>query len=253
MKRRYGRLALALLSGVLLLPASAQGASSSPPASLLERVSQAFAAEMHGAVGMQRHSSTTIRAGPITHTEVSDSGALFNGGAFVQIKYYKVADDGKAFSATQLTSRNDETNTDWSQGKVFFKEPYDGRYSADYTLSAPRACSGCASGLVAVTFTSAIRDEQHGDGTMWIDESTARVITLTYTPNAMPSHATSGTVTERSSLAAPGIWYVTRIDETYGGREAIISGTGTFVGTFDHFKRFASVAQGQTALDDGTI
>jgi hypothetical protein len=35
--------------------------------------------------------------------------------------------------------------------------------------------------------------------------------------------------------------------------ETLIAGTGTFIGTFDHFKRLASVAQGQLALDNGTI
>ncbi len=88
---------------------------------------------------------------------------------------------------------------------------------------------------------------------MWIDSTTARVKELIYTPNVLPSHATSGSVTEISSSAAPGIWYVTRIDESYRGHEAIISGTGTFSGTFDRIRRFSSPAQGQAALDDGTI
>jgi len=202
---------------------------------------------------MQRHFSTTIKAGPIRHTETSESGVLFNDGTFVKIKYYQVADDGKAFSAKQLQAREAQTNSDWTTGKIFFKEPYDRRFMGDYSFSQPQVCAGCPNTLLVVRFTSAIQDAQHGNGMMWIDSTTARVKQLTYAPNALPSHATSGSVSEISSNPAPGIWYVTRIDESYNGRAAIISGTGTFTGTFDRIRRFPSLAQGQAALEDGTI
>jgi hypothetical protein len=242
---------------LLFAPVAAPGAQS--PAgvtaipSLVQKTALAYAAELRGAVGMQRHFSTTIKAGPVTHSETSDSGILFNNGAFVKIKYYKIADDGKVFSAAQIRARESQTNKDWSAGKIFFKEPYDQRYMGDYNFSQPQVCSGCPSGVLAVSFRSALRDVQHGNGTMWIDSAHSRVTELIYTPNALPPHATSGTVTEVSSNPAPGIWYVTRIDETYLGHELIFKGTGKFSGTFDRMQRFPSLAQGEAALNAGTI
>jgi hypothetical protein len=242
---------------LLLAPVAATGAQSRPGVtaipSLVQKAALAYAAGLRGAIGMQRHFSTTIKAGPVTHSESSDSGILFNNGAFVKIKYYRIADDAKAFSAAQIRARESQTNKDWTAGKIFFKEPYDERYMGDYSFSQPQACSGCPSGLLAVNFRSELQDVQHGNGIMWIDSGRARVTELIYTPNALPPHATSGTVTEVSSNPAPGIWYVTRIDETYQGHELIVKGTGKFSGTFDRMRRFSSLAQGEAALNAGTI
>jgi hypothetical protein len=254
--KSYAPLRLLPLVCILLAPAATGGqgdAAVTAVPSLVEKAALAYAAELHGAIGMQRHFSTTIKAGPVTHTETSDSGILFDNGTFVKIKYYRIADDGKAFSAAQILARESETNTDWSAGKIFFKEPYDERYMQDYSFSAAQACSGCPSGLMAVNFTSTIQDAQHGKGIMWIDSASAHVTELIYTPNALPSHATSGSVTEVSSNPVPDIWYVTRINETYQGHELIVSGTGAFTGTFDEIRHFASLAQGQAALDADTI
>jgi len=236
---------------VLALAACASQAAETP-AAIVERAVVAYTSEVHGAIGMMRHFSTSIQAGPVRHSETSESGVLLTDGAFTKIKYYQVTQDRKAFDATKLAQRDSQTNADWAAGKIFFKEPYDRRFSEDYQFALAAACADCPAGTVAVTFTSALRDAQHGKGTMWIDSASARVVKLTYSPNAFPPHANSGTVTETSSESS-GIWYVTRIDESYRGHELILTGTGTFTGTFDHFRRFPSVTEGGAALGNGTI
>jgi hypothetical protein len=240
-------LVLSLMSGA----SQAAPAPSAVPA-IVEHAMAAYAAEMRGAIGMMRHFSTSIQAGPIRHGETSESGVLLEDGAFSKIKYYQVTQDGKAFDATKLAQRDSQTNTDWAAGKIFFKEPYDPRFIGDYTFALSTGCVDCPAGTVAVAFTSAVRDAQHGSGTMLIDSANARVETLTYSPNAFPPHATSGKVTETSSESS-GIWYVTHIDESYRGHSFILTGTGTFTGTFDHFRRFPSVGEGDGALGNGTI
>src|ERR1700686_42794 len=249
------RLTALLCLLVLPIPASAAQAALGPAAvpTLVQRASAAYSVDLRGTLGMQRHFSTTIKAGPVRHTETSESGVLFSNGAFVKIKYYRVVEDGKTFSAKQLQDREAQTNRDWVAGKIFFKEPYDQRFLGDYSFSQPQVCTGCPSTLLVVRFTSTVQDAQHGNGMMWLDSTTAPAKELIYTPYVLPSHATSGSVTEISSNPAPGIWYVTRIDEAYRGHELIVSGTGTFTGTFDRLRRFSSLAQGQAALNDGTI
>src|SRR6202051_69598 len=147
MHRQQASSRLPALLCVLLLPipASAAQAAPGPPGvpTLVQRPTTAYSADVRGTLGMQRHFSTTIKAGPIRHTETSESGVLFNDGTFVKIKYYQVADDGKAFSAKQLQAREAQTNSDWTTGKIFFKEPYDRRFMGDYSFSQPQVCAGC--------------------------------------------------------------------------------------------------------------
>jgi hypothetical protein len=224
-----------------------------PVPAIVERAAEAYAKGLHGFVGMQRHFDTSISAGPVHHSEQSDSGILLSDGAFAALEYYHITRDGSAFTTAQLTDRTAVTTQNWVTGKVFFKEPYDRHYMSDYHFDASVACAACSQGTVAVGFSSAVHDAQHGGGTMWIDEATARVEKLTYVPYVLPPHATSGSVTETNGEPLPELWYVARIDQKYGGRLLFVGGTGTFTGVLDHFKRFASSADGMAALHNATI
>lgn len=246
-------LALAAATTLGAVPARAQSPAATAVPALVLRAVAAFQSDVHGVIGLHRHFTTLIQGGPVKHSEESDSGFIMNDGAFVRIHYYRVADDGRPFTVQQLDQRETQTNRDWSDGKVFFKEPYDRRYVADYRFSEPEACTACPDGTMAVRFTSPIKDSQHGNGTMWIGTATARVYKLTYVPNALPPHATSGTITEIGGEALPDIWYVIRIDESYRGHELVLSGTATFTGIFDRFRRFASLSEAESALQSESI
>ncbi len=254
---KMSRHSAALLAATTLLLASGAQrtqASGSGVPSIVLRASSAFRTTMRGVVGMQRHFTTEVRGGPVTHGEQSDSGQLMQDGQFVKIAYYRIVRDGQTFSSSQIQQRNDETNNDWAAGKVFFKEPYDPHYISDYSFEQSQAaCSACRPGTQAVNFASTIHDSQHGSGVMYIVTSNARVVKLTYTAYVLPPHASSGSVTETGGQALPDLWYVVRIDETYRGHEFVLSGTGTFTGIFDHFRRFSSLSAGESALQAQTI
>jgi hypothetical protein len=238
----------------LLLGTGAFAVAAEPPGvpEVVQRAQAVFTTSMRGILGLQRHFTTTIDAGIARHSEESESGMLFKDGVFVTAKYYKIVDDNKPLSEKQIVDRDAQTNQGWATGKIFFKEPYDPRYVGDYKFAEQAGCD-CGMGMVAVTFSSEVRDAQHGAGTMWIQSASGRVTKLTYTPYVLPPHATSGTCTETSGEALPNVWTVMRIDEVYQGRELILKGSATFVGTFDHFERFSSVAEGETAVQKGTI
>jgi hypothetical protein len=250
---KSGMVLCVVLLVAMTLGVSASGTHATPVPAIVLRAAAVYATNVRGIIGMQRHFSTVLHAGPVHHTEESDSGQLMNGGSFVKITYFRIADDGKEFSAQQIAQRDAQTNQDWTVGKIFFKEPYDRRYIGEYTFDQPQACAACPAGTVAVSFGSRIKDTQHGSGTMWIELATGRVDKLTYIPNVLPSHATFGTVTETSGKAMQNVWYVTRIDGTYQGRAFVLKGTGTFTGVFDHFRRFSTVTQGEAALHAATI
>ncbi len=258
--RRLSRLALATgamlcaaLLGTMTLGVRAGTSNATPVPAIVQRAAAVYSVNVRGVIGMQRHFSTVLHAGPVHHTEESNSGFLMSDGSFVKIEYSGIADDGKALTAQQITQRDTQTNQDWTVGKILFKEPYDPRFISGYAFDPPQACAACPRGTVAVNFGSGIKDTQHGDGTMWIEQATGRVDRLTYIPNVLPSHATFGTVTETSGWALPNVWYVTRIDGTYQGKAFLLKGTGTFTGVFDHFRRFSTMAQGEASLRADTI
>jgi len=246
-----------LLAGMVIMTMILGGlyrapASSSAVPTIVQRASSVYASQVRGVISMQRHFTTQLSGGGLFHHgENSDSGQLMENGKFVKIAYYRIVRDGHTFSSSEVRQRADQTNKDWAAGKVFFKEPYDAQYIDDYAFGEPQtACSSCPSGTQAVSFTSAKRDAQHGSGTMYINVANAHVVRLEYTPYSLPPHATSGTVTEVGGAALPDLWYVVRINEVYTGHALVFSGTGTFTGIFDHFRRFASLAAGETALQN---
>lgn len=246
------RVGLLLLLGTSPALTSAQ-AMPTDVAAIVRRASETYVLEMHGFVGMERHFTTKLRGGPFEHGEQSDSGQLFRDGKFVQIAYYRIVRDGQQLTVSQVAQRNERANKDWAAGKVFFKEPYDPRYMSEYTFEASPECSGCSAGTQGIRFDSSIRDGQHGAGVMYIDLKTGHVLKLTYIPNALPPHATSGTVTEVGGQVLPHLWHVSHITEVYQGHAFFFSGTGTFTGVFDHFRRLPTLTAGESALEDQTI
>ena len=247
-----GALCTALV-GVLMHGARADELSpTNPIPDIVQRAAAVYEAEVSGVVGMQRHFTTMIHAGPIHHTEHSDSGFLMRDGTYTRIKYYQIADDGQPFTAEQTAIRESQTNRAWSEGKIFFKEPYDARFLGDYQFDVAPTCAECSDGTVAVNFKSGVRDSQHGSGTMWIDQA-AHVTRVVFAPNRLPPHATSGTVTEIASEVWPGTWFVTQIQAAYKGRLLLLTGGATFTATFDHFQRFERVGDADQALENGSI
>jgi hypothetical protein len=245
--------ACAVFVGVMMHGARSDELSPTYPIpDVVQQAATVYEAEVRGVVGMQRHFTTVIHAGPIHHTEHSDSGFLMRDGTFTRIKYYQIADDGQPFTPEQTAIRESQTNRDWSEGKIFFKEPYDERFLGDYQYDVTTMCTGCQEGVVAVNFTSDIKDNQHGSGTMWVDAA-GHVTKVVFSPNKMPPHANYGTVTEIASEVMPGVWYVTQIQATYKGRLLLLTGGATFTATFDHFHRFDRVGDANEALDDGSI
>lgn len=249
--KTFAILACAGVTTACLYAAAASSTVTEVPA-VVQHAAEAYSHSIRGVLGMQRHFQTVIQAGPIRRSEQSDSGQLLIDGSSLRIKFYRVIRDGHSLSAQALTQRDEQTNKEWDAGRVYFKEPYDPRYSADYSYDVQSDCV-CPDHIVAVNFASSLQDNQHGKGTMWIDEQSGRVQQLTYRPNVLPLHATTGSVTEFSSEALPDFWYVTKIEEHFEGHAFVIKGSGTFTASFDHFRRFSNADSARVALQNDSI
>ena len=196
-----------------------------------------------GVIVHERHMSVSAVAGPAHFSESNDALLLLSDGAFRHIHFVHMMENGKALAPDQISKRESENNGEFERGTGFFKQPYDRRYLTDYAYTVLPSCD-CPSGQVAVRFTSALHDDQHGAGEMHIDAASGRVIDLTYAPFVFPDHANAGTVSETFGEPLPGLWTIVRIDKSYTGRVLFVSGHGTASETLDNFHRFSDADAG---------
>lgn len=119
---------------------------------------------------------------------------------------------------------------------------FDSRYLSDYSYRV--AACRCAANERAIAFRSTVRDDQHGDGLMYIDRATGRVLDLTYTPNVLPKYANVATTTESFGEPLPGLWCIVQIERIYSGHLAFFRGHGVISETLDHFSRPRSAGAG---------
>ena len=192
----------------------------------------------------ERHITLSAEAGLAHFSQSNDAIMLMNDGVYTHIHYLDIEEKGHELDANDVGKRESANNRDLEHGVGFFKQPFDQRYLADYQYATvPSASSN--SGEIEVHFASLIHDDQHGAGTMRIDEATGHVMELTYTPNAFPDHANSGTVSETFAQVLPGLWAIVRIDRVYGGRVLFVSGHGEVTEVLDHFHHFTNAGTGE--------
>ena len=130
-----------------------------------------------------------------------------------------------------------------------YRLPIETKYLAEYRFSAgSAACDRCPADAVAVDFTSTKRDDGHGDGTMWIDDSSHRFLALHFHPSALPAHTDSADIAVTFGQVLPDLWDVTLTEQQYNGHELIFHGWGHVEQRQSEYRRFASVADALKAL-----
>lgn len=123
-----------------------------------------------------------------------------------------------------------------------YRLPIDTKYLPEYRFAAGSAsCGGCAPGAIAVDFTSLRRDDEHGDGTMWIDGSSQHVVAMHFHPSVLPAHADSGDITVAFGQVLPDLWDVTVTEQRYDGHTFIFHGWGHVEQRQSEYRRLPSV------------
>lgn len=238
-------LASAVLAGTL---APAAASSEGSPA-LVRRALATFAGEHHGTLVAERHLAFSLHAGPFGRDVSNDIGVVINDGDFVRTKYYAQTSNGKIDDEATLRSAERDANRELDGGRGFFKRPIDPRYAEDYRFD-PAECADCGVDTRTFSFTSKVRDEQHGDGTVTIDEATGHVLSLSYTLDKAPPHASSAHVVETFGQALPKLWTCVRVAETFRGRLGPIGGSASMHYTLDHFRRLVAKNGASATLDE---
>jgi hypothetical protein len=250
MRGNAGSLGLVPLGIGLVVSLLMQGtASAAEPVSTLVRKAVAqYAADNRGDLAFSRHLAFSLHVGPMAHDVRNEIGVLMHDGAYMRVRYYSAATNGKTEDDSELRRQEETANGDLAGGRGFFKRPVDPHYTADYRFDSA-ACAECTAGEVAVAFTSLVHDRQHGSGTMVLDETTGRVHSIAYTYDRPPEHASAADGVETFGEAIPGLWTCLHVQETYHGHLGLIGGTASLTYTLDHFRRFAQLDAALAALD----
>jgi hypothetical protein len=211
--RRLNCFALALVSTTLALDSARPAAAQDDAPAIVRAAVAAYAAEHRGTIAFSRHLNFSLRVGPMSQVVRNEIGVLMRDGAMVRTKYYSAETNGKSDDLSKLRQEEERANDELASGRSFFKRPVDSRYAADYRFE-PATCDGCEHGVEAVKFTSLERDAEHGDGTMTIDRASSRVLTIEYTVNRPPQHASVERVVETFGDALPDLWTCVRVEQT---------------------------------------
>src|SRR5512146_1176365 len=166
------------------------GASAPVVPDVLSKAAAANDSALGGTVVSVRHISVSVAAGPAHYSEQNDALVVMEDGAFTRVRYLRVVQNGKGLSPDQLVQRDEENNHELERGSAFFKQPFDRRYLQDYTYGG-QITVRAPNNESEITFRSLIRDDQHGDGTMRIDNASGRVIQVIYTPTVLPPRPSS--------------------------------------------------------------
>lgn len=249
MKRAVPRALLALPFS-LLLASTTTGSEPTAVPFQVRHAAELSVRDHTGIIGYESAFDTNMRGGPLHRAYHYRNAYLYNDERLVKARALYKDDNGHIADAAQLDAETRKIESEQGSGKVF-AVPFDARHFSEYRYEKG-ACAGCAADEVAFTFTSLVRDEFHGNGSMTLD-GRGHVVNLTYTPSVLPAHASKARITIYRGGVLPDYWATIRSEGHYEGRYGFVHGSADMQSRNEHFHRFSSVDAAVTALNGGKI
>ena len=244
-------------NAVLVAAASLAAAASAPtpgrasgdaPAALRDAVST-LASQRHGVIAFARHYVYDQRAPAHNKSIVADSARIRRDGTIVAAKLYRQTVDGTASTPDEIAKEQAELSKDLPDED--YTLPLTAAALGDYDFGTPAPCSGCDDGVVAVSFTSRKRDDDHGDGMAYVDEKNRRFVRLEFVPSVTPKGADSGSATITFGRGLSNLWDVVAEKQRYTGHLLFIHGSADVTITNRNYRRFDSPELAHAAVDAG--
>jgi hypothetical protein len=209
--------------------------TTAPPALL--QVAQRYEQMSHGVVVFQLHRVFDVHGGFSRRHEDLLMNGVYDDGTLVRVRVVSYSINGKPASASDIAGVEQSWNHP-NPGEVF-APPYDPR-----NLDAYRYQRG---GPSTIYFDSTVRDAGHGRGSFTYDAQDD-VVGLTYQPNVLPPHASSGEITDLRAPVLPGYWAATQETQQYRGTYGPFTASGTIQVTYSDFRRFPDLQSALRAL-----
>ncbi len=197
-------------------------------------MAQQFAETTRGIVGFRLHRVLDVHAGFQSRHEDLVMVGVYDDGAIVKVRIVRYTIDGSPASASDDAAM--ERAYEQPKAGDAFELPFDARYSGAFSFRQD--------GPQTIAFTSPLRGGAHGNGTFAYDAD-HNVVWYAYQPNALPPHASSGTILDRRAEVLPKYWAVTQETQQYSGSFGPFTGAATEQVDFSVFSRFPDL---QTAL-----
>jgi hypothetical protein len=200
-------------------------------------VAQQFVETTRGVVGFRLHRVLDVDAGfshrheDLVMTGISQDGTIVK----VHIVSYTINGNPASSSAdAEMTQAFEHPKPGTA-----FQAPFDPRYASGYSYRT--------AGPSTIAFASNVRDAAHGNGSFAYDAS-HDVVWYAYQPNALPPHATSGTILDRRSEVLPNYWAVTRETQQYKGHYGPFAAAGLQEQYYSGFSRFPNLESALRSL-----
>lgn len=243
MRRRLalGALTLGSLALMLVLAPMPPRAEASDALSLVKQASEVYAKEVRGVVGFRALIDSQISAPIFNQKTRTEAFVIHQDGIPVRLVMKRLLTNGKPESQERVESQEAQSNANFRDGKGFFKPPYDARYMGAYTF-AFEDCAGCADGMTAIRFTSAVKDDQHGKGVMILDAA-KRVREVRYIPNVFPPSVTRASLTLTRDEVGQDLVGIRSLKADYHGSRGPIKGSFALDQRNEGFRRYASLEE----------
>jgi hypothetical protein len=228
--------ALLLASAVLLALVPDLGDGSA----LAKQVAAEYAQQTTGTVSFVVQTHSEVKA--VHHVEDSEAAYVYVNGAPVHKRYLKSVVGNKAASTDALSKLSAEPEGALSRFEL--KMPITTALVANFSYAKPREVGD----LIAVDFTTKIKDPSCGDGTFYVRKNGV-LDRVHFVPSIMPEHATALTVDVEYGSVGAERWDVVKIVRSFIGHRGALSGRVTSTSTYVEYHLYPSETAAITAID----
>jgi hypothetical protein len=209
--------------------------SGAPPA--LAQVAHRYMKTTQGVVAFQILRVFDVHGGFSSRHEDLVMNGIYDNGRLVRVRVVSYSINGRAASATEIAGVEQSWNH--PNPSDVFAPPYDARNFGGYHYTG--------GGPSTIYFQSDIRDAGHGRGSFTYDAQ-GDVVGVTYQPDVLPPHASSGTITDLRSEVLPRYWAVTQETQQYRGTYGPFAAAGTIQVWYSNFRRYPNLQSALSAL-----
>ncbi len=234
------------LSVVLVATSATTAPAQSNAAETVAEAARLLAAERLGVTAYRLHYDYREYGPAHNKTVVEDSLRLRNNGLLVRVRLLSSVSNGNVASHDDLAQK--QSQLDKHLPDEDYRLPVESDALRDYRFSYAASCAGCPAGSTAILFTSIVRDNGHGDGTLAIDPTSHEVLRVEFRPSVFPSHVDSGTIVTVFGRVLPDLWDVVETKQHYTGHLLFMHGGADIDQVYGSYKRFGSLAEGFAAL-----
>lgn len=209
-------------------------------AALARTVATEYAAQTQGAVTFVVSTTNEVRV--LRRIDVSEAAYVDVNGSPVHKRYLKNVAGSKTSNAAELAKLSAEP--EGALSRFGMKIPITAAFAGDFRFAKPRAMGD----LIAVDFTTDVKDASHGDGTLFVRKN-GQLDHIVFVPSIQPDHTTGMTIQIEYGAVAPDRWDVVKIERTFIGHRGILSGRVNSTSTYEQYQVHASEAAAIASVD----